>query len=95
MKTHCLGPYVIIQIIEKGTIQLEEINGAPFKGLVNGSRINPYQDNHSLVDLKKNKNKNKWKARQKKTTKICIFMNVYVLCHRKCVSREKRKVFAD
>ena len=50
MKTHWLGPYVVIQITEGGTIQLEKLDGTPFKALVNGSRIKPYRDSHNLVE---------------------------------------------
>ena len=51
LKTRWLGPYAVIKIAEGGTIQLEKLDGTPLKGLVNGSRINLYQDRHALVNL--------------------------------------------
>ena len=50
LKTHWLGPYVVIQITEGGVVKLQKLDGTPFKWLVNGSQQNPYQDSHSLVD---------------------------------------------
>ena len=34
---HWIGPYVIKEIIDGGTIQLAKLNGEPFQGRVNGS----------------------------------------------------------
>ena len=50
LKTHWMEPYVVIQITQGGTVQLEKLDGTPFKGLVNGSRIKSYHDSHILVD---------------------------------------------
>ena len=41
-KMHCLGPYIINEIIEGGTIHLVKLNGEPFTGKVNGIRLKPY-----------------------------------------------------
>lgn len=41
---HWLGPYVIKEIIDGGAIKLTKLNGDPFLGRVNGSRLNPYTE---------------------------------------------------
>ncbi len=41
-KMHCLGPYVIKEVTDKGVVQLVKLNGEPFPGKVNGNRFNPY-----------------------------------------------------
>jgi len=41
---HWLGPYVIKQIIDGGTIELEKLNGELIQGRVNGSRLNMYTE---------------------------------------------------
>ena len=51
MKTHWLGPYAVIKITKGGAVQLEKLDGTPLKGLVNGSRLKPYQDSCDLVDF--------------------------------------------
>ena len=48
-----MGPYIIIQITERGAVQLENLYGTPLIGLVNGSWLKPYQDSRDLVDWKK------------------------------------------
>ena len=48
MQTHLHGPYVVIKINEGGAIQLELLDGIPFKGMVNGSQLNPYHDSRNL-----------------------------------------------
>jgi len=37
-----LGPYVIKEITDGGEVQLVKLNGEPFLGKVNGSRLKPY-----------------------------------------------------
>lgn len=39
---HWLGPYVIKEITDGGAVQLVKLNGEPFIGKVNGSRLKPY-----------------------------------------------------
>ena len=39
---HWLGPYVIKEITDGGAVQLVQLNGDPFPGKVNGSRLKPY-----------------------------------------------------
>lgn len=39
---HWLGPYVVKEVIDEGVVQLVKLNGEPFPGKVNGSRLNPY-----------------------------------------------------
>ena len=39
---HWLGPYVIKEITNGGTVQLAKLNGEPFSGRVNGSWLKPY-----------------------------------------------------
>lgn len=46
---HWLGPYIVKEIIEGGTIQLAKLNGEPFPGKVNGSRLNLYKGDPALV----------------------------------------------
>ena len=41
-KVHKLGPYVIKEITDGGAVQLVKLNGDPFPGKVNGSRLKPY-----------------------------------------------------
>eukprot|EP00253_Pinus_taeda_P030630 PITA_30630 len=41
-KMHYLGPYVIKDITDRGKVQLVKLNGEPFPGKVNGSRLKPY-----------------------------------------------------
>ena len=41
-RMHMLGPYVIKEIIDGGAVQLVKLNGDPFVGKVNGSRLKPY-----------------------------------------------------
>jgi hypothetical protein len=44
-KIHGLGPYQVEAITNGGVVQLKDIAGRNLKGLVNGSRLNLYQDN--------------------------------------------------
>lgn len=37
-----LGPYVIKEVTNEGTVQLVKMNGEPFPGKVNGSHLKPY-----------------------------------------------------
>ena len=37
-----LGLYVIKEITDGGTVHLAKLNGEPFPGRVNGSRLKPY-----------------------------------------------------
>lgn len=41
-RMYWLGPYVVKEVIDRGTIQLVKLNGEPFLGKVNGSRLNLY-----------------------------------------------------
>ena len=41
-RMHSLGPYVIKEITDGGAMQLVKLNGDPFPGKVNGSRLKPY-----------------------------------------------------
>lgn len=41
-KMHWLGPYVIKEINDGEVVQLVKLNGDPFPGKVNGSRLKPY-----------------------------------------------------
>ena len=49
-RTHWLGPYVVIHITKGGAVQLQKLDGTPFKGLVNRIRLKPYHDSRILVD---------------------------------------------
>ena len=40
---HWLGPYVVKEIIDGGTVQLARLNGEIFLGRVNGSILKLYQ----------------------------------------------------
>ena len=50
IRTHWLVPYIVIQLTEGGAMHLQKLDGTPFKGLVNGSRLKPYRDRHTSVD---------------------------------------------
>jgi len=39
---HWLGPYIVKEIIDGGTVQIGNLNGEPFPGRVNGSRFKLY-----------------------------------------------------
>lgn len=39
---HWLGPYIVKEITDGGTIQLTNLNGDPFAGRVNGSKLKLY-----------------------------------------------------
>ena len=39
---HWLGPYVLKEITDGGTVQLAKLNGEPFPGRVNGSILKFY-----------------------------------------------------
>ena len=39
---HWLGPYVVKEVIDGGAVQLSRLNGDPFPGRVNGSRLKLY-----------------------------------------------------
>jgi len=42
LRMHWLGPYVIKEITDGGAVQLVKLNGDPFPGKVNGSRLKPH-----------------------------------------------------
>ena len=46
---HWLGPYVIKEITDGGAVQLVKLNGKPFTGKVNGSRLKLYSRDPSLA----------------------------------------------
>ena len=50
LRTHWLGSYIVSQITEGRAMQLKKLDGTPFKGLVNGSRLNPYHDSRNIVN---------------------------------------------
>ena len=39
-------------------MQLQKLDGTPFKGLMNGILLKPFQDSYDLVDWKKKKHVN-------------------------------------
>jgi len=41
-RMHSLGPYVIKEITDGGVVQMVKLNGDPFLGKVNGSKLKPY-----------------------------------------------------
>jgi len=42
LRMHWLGPYVVKEVTDGGTVQLVKLNGEPYLGRVNGSRLKPY-----------------------------------------------------
>ena len=44
LKTHWLGPYIVIHITNGGAMQLKNIDGTLVRGLINGSRLKSYHD---------------------------------------------------
>ena len=49
LKTHWLGPYVVKEITDGGEVKLDNLDGIDIRGLINGSRIEPYLDSCDLV----------------------------------------------
>ena len=39
---HCIGPYIVKEIIDGGVVQLSKLNGDPFSGKVNGRGLKLY-----------------------------------------------------
>ena len=50
LQMHWLAPYVIKFIIDGGSVQLQQLNSVMFPNLVNGIRINPYQEGPMRCD---------------------------------------------
>jgi hypothetical protein len=46
---HCLGPYKVKIITDKGVVQLRDLEGIDLKGIVNGSQLNLYKDNQPPI----------------------------------------------
>ena len=102
IKTHWLGPYVVIQITKGGTLQLDKLDGTPFKGMVNGIRLNPYQDIHDLVDWKKKMwiyeclcfvSQTMRLLRKKKSVhRISVYCIIKMVVHTLCLSQGKKGV---
>jgi hypothetical protein len=46
---HCLVAYVIIFVTNASEVQLEKLNGEFVEGLVNGSQLKLYRDNHTFA----------------------------------------------
>lgn len=44
-KTHLLGPFIIHKVVEAGVVQLVNLQGEIYGGLVNGGRLKLYKDN--------------------------------------------------
>lgn len=42
LRMHWLGSYVVKEVIDGGTVQLAKLNGEPFSGRVNDSRLKLY-----------------------------------------------------
>ena len=42
LRMHWLGPYMVKEVTDRGVVQLVKLNGEPFPGKVNGSRLKPY-----------------------------------------------------
>jgi hypothetical protein len=45
-RTHWIGPYEVAYVTEGGVAQLNTLNGECKEGLVNGSRLKLYYENH-------------------------------------------------
>jgi len=41
-KMHWLGPYMVKEVTNRGTVHLVKLNGEPFPGKVNSNRLKPY-----------------------------------------------------
>ena len=50
LQTHWMGPYFVFQFTKRGAVKLQKLDGTPFKGLVNGSWLKPYQGSCASVD---------------------------------------------
>ena len=44
LKTHWLGPYVIVHITDAGIVKLHKLDGILVPGMINGSWLKSYQD---------------------------------------------------
>jgi hypothetical protein len=47
LQMHWLGPYVIKYVTKTCILQLKKLDGEVMEGLVNGSRMKLYRDNHA------------------------------------------------
>ena len=48
-RMHWLGSYVIKLVIKGGDVQLQKMNEEVLNGLVNGSQLKLYKDNHTFL----------------------------------------------
>ena len=48
LKTHWLGPYVIMHMTDAGVVKLQRLDGTYVTGMVNGSLLKPYYDGHNF-----------------------------------------------
>jgi len=46
---HWMGPYIIKDILDGGTVQLTKLNGEIFLGRINGSKMKAYMDDPALA----------------------------------------------
>ena len=44
LKTHWIGPYVVVHITDAGAVKLHKLDGIPVTGMINGRRLKPYYD---------------------------------------------------
>ena len=49
LKTHWLVPYIVEDITNRGVVKLQKLDGTIVRGLVKGSRLNPFHDSNDLV----------------------------------------------
>ena len=48
LKTHWLGPYVIVHITNTGAVKLQKLYVIYIAGMVNGSLLKPYYDDRDI-----------------------------------------------
>jgi hypothetical protein len=44
LRMHWLGPYKVKSITDGGVVQLRELSGTEFRGMINGSQLKLYKD---------------------------------------------------
>ena len=49
LKTHWLGPFVVVHITAVGAVKLHKLDGTPVVGMINGSCLKPYRDDYGMA----------------------------------------------
>ena len=49
LKTHWLGPYVVVHITEASAVKIHKLDGTPVVGMINGSQLKPYHNDYGTI----------------------------------------------